>query len=217
MQHAANKIIDRKILITKFETMLYALPDDFIVYVESGSEQLSSSYKVTRSRKMFSTSSDPKRYRQLVSPTEMYNIIKHHLEYEINALKSLENSNNDTEQPSKDRLTELEEMTRILEDLKRPETRLQTLHRLQPRWTPRSDKEDDLYDEAVSFVARTQIADVTSIRDQLSIGSSHAESIVQRLEGEGLVSTLNSNALKRRVLITIDDLRKRKVSSKSSG
>ncbi|MGE5298689.1 MAG: DNA translocase FtsK [Acidobacteriota bacterium] len=215
MQYATNKIIDRKILITKFEIMLYALPDDFFVYVGTGGEQLSSSYKVTRSRKMFNISSDPKRYRQLVSPTEMYDIIKRHLEYEINALKSLENSNNDTGQHSKDRLNELEEMTRILEDLKRPETRLQTLHRLQPRWTPRSDKEDDLYDEAVSFVARTQITDVTSIRDQLSIGSSHAESIVQRLEGEGLVSTLNSNALKRRVLITTDDLRKRKESSKS--
>lgn len=197
--------------------MLYALPDDFIVYVDPVGKQTVNSYKVTRSRKMFSTSSDPERYRQLISPTEMYNIIKHHLEYERKALKSLGDNHNDTEQSSKDRLSELKRMTRILEDLKRPETRLQTLHRLQPRWTPRSDKEDDLYDEAVSFVARTQIADVTSIRDQLSIGSSHAESIVQRLEDEGLVSTLNNNALKRRVLITIDDLRKRNMSSKSSG
>lgn len=209
MQHAENKIIDRKILITKFEIMLYALPDDFIVYVEPGGTQPSSSYKVTRSKKMFDTSSDPERYRKLVSPIEMYNIIKHHLGYEIDALKSLENSNNYTEQPSKDRFTELEKMTRILEDLKRPETRLQTLHRLQPRWTPRSDKEDDLYDEAVSFVARTQIADVTSIRDQLSIGSAQAESIVQRLEDEGLVGTLKNGSLKRRVFITTDDIHKR--------
>lgn len=87
------------------------------------------------------------------------------------------------------------------------------LFNLQPRWTPRTNDEDELYDEAVSLVARTQIADTTFIRDQLSIGNTQAEAIVRRLEDEGLVGKLDNDALKRAILVSVDESYERKVKS----
>ena len=63
------------------------------------------------------------------------------------------------------------------------------------------------------MVARTRIADTTFIRDQLSIGNAQSEAIVRQLEDEGLVGRLSNGALKRAVLVSVDESYERKVKS----
>ncbi|GEM_PF-5090851 len=200
-----SKVLAARILVVKFEIMLYALPDDFIVYVDDNERPAAESYAVTRSRKAYELTGNSKRYARLVSPTEMYNIIKKHLNYETQQLEELEKSSNGLVQVKDKKLTRL---TTLLEQL-RKHTGANTLLELQPRYTRRSDDEEELYEEAVSLVARTQIADVTLIRDNLSIGHTQAEKLMQRLEGEELVSRLQNGALKRTVLVTVDDMDER--------
>jgi DNA segregation ATPase FtsK/SpoIIIE-like protein len=109
---------------------------------------------------------------------------KRHLEYERERLKGF---NIDITNLSDEHI---EQAAKVLKAVQDPHSRRQTLFNLQPRWTARTNDENELYDEAVSLVARTGIADTTFIRDQLSIGNSMAETIIQRLEDEGLVSRL---------------------------
>lgn len=203
-------ILKYRTLVAKFEIMLYALPDDFVVYVDDNGQFLDKDYfTVTRSRRAYEFSDNAKkRYRRLVSPMEMYNIIKRHLEYEKDRLKSLEGSCNEPVQ-IKDK--KLKRLTVILEQLR--EARSPGLLReLQPQWLRRSDNEEELYEEAVSLVARTQVADVTLIHDNLTIGQALASKLMQRLEDEGLVSTLSDRALRRTVFITVEDMQEREVA-----
>ncbi|NCU38350.1 hypothetical protein EOL96_04825 [Candidatus Saccharibacteria bacterium] len=200
-----RQALECKLLTIKFEVFLYNLPDDFTVYIGHDNKQLEKPYRTTRNRKHYETSSDPARYGKLLRPTEMYYVIKRHLEYERKHLKEF-----DIDMPS---LSDerIKQAAKVLKAVQDPRSRRQTLFNLQPRWTARTNDEDELYDEAVSLIARTGIADTTFIRDQLSIGNSQAEAIVRRLEDEELVSRLSNGALKRTVLVSVDESYKRKV------
>jgi len=202
-----RQVLDCKLYTIRFEVMLYSLPDDFTVYIDYDGKQLKKPYRVTRNRKQYELSSSPTRYSKLIRPAEMHNVIRRHLDYECERLKGFDI---DTDKLSNGRI---EQAAKVLEVVQDPRSRRQTLFNLQPRWTPRTNDNDELYDEAVSLVARTQIADTTFIRDQLSIGNSQAEAIVRRLEDEGLVGRLGNGALKRAVLVSIDESYERKVKS----
>lgn len=204
---AQKEILDLKIAAVKFEGMLYALPEYLVVHVDSSGNKLAESYMVTRNRKTYENPRVSHRYNQLVSSTTLYNIIKSHLEYVNRKLESLEREHGALE-VSSDKLTQ---MAQTLNALKNPRSRRQTLFMVNPPWVRMSDNENDIYEEALSLVARTQIADVTFIRDQLSIGNAWAERILKRLEDEEHVSRLSNKALKRTVLITIEDMDKREV------
>lgn len=206
----SRQVLDCKLYTIRFEVMLYSLPDDFTVYIDHDGKQLKKPYRVTRNRKQYELSSGSMRYSELIRPAEMYSIIKRHLEYERERLKVYDI---DTDKLSNERI---EQAAKILEAVQDPRSRRQTLFNLQPRWTPRTNDEGELYDEAVSLVARTRIADTTFIRDQLSIGNFQAEAIVQRLEDEELVGRLGNGALKRAVLVSIDESCERKVKSSAN-
>ena len=198
-----DQILAKRILVVRLEISLYALPDDFTVYVDDEQQPITGPYSVTRNRKAYEHSeASSGRHRQLVSSTGMYNIIKRHLDYERRQLEELEA---DYGEPVQLKDKKLIRYIGILERLCKS-TGTNVLLELQPRWIRRSDDEDDLYEEAVSLVARTQIADVTLIRDNLSIGQTQANTFMQRLEDEGLVSELTNPALKRTVFITVDDM-----------
>lgn len=205
-----DKILAGRTLVAKFEIMLYALPDDFVVYVDNGGQSLGKNYfTVTRSRRAYESSdSSRNRYRQLIGPTEMYDIIKRHLEYERGRLKSLEDS---SDEPVQIEDKKLKQLTVTLEELRKASGATLLLE-LQPRWLRRSDNEEELYEEAMSLVARTRVADVTLIRDNLTIGHALAAKLMKRLEDEGLVSALSKGALRRKVLITIEDMQNREVA-----
>lgn len=205
-----RQALECKLLTIKFEVLLYSLPDDFTVYIDHDNKLLKKPCRVTRNRKQYEISSNPTRYSELIRSTEMYYVIKRHLEYERERLKGFAV---DTAEISDERI---EQAAKILEEVQDSRSRRQTLFRLQPRWTPRTNDEDELYDEAVSLVARTQIADTTFIRDQLSIGNSQAEAIVQRLEDEGLVSALSDRDLRRTVLATVEDMQNREVTRRAT-
>ncbi len=198
-----NQILAKRILVAKFEIMLYALPDDFTVYVDDEQQPITGPYSVTRNRKAYEHSeASSGRYRQLVSSTGMYNIIKRHLSYEKRQLEKLEA---DYGEPLQIKDKKLTRYIGILERLRLAKGTA-TLLELQPRWIRRSDDDNELYEEAVSLVARTQIADATLIRDNLSIGQSQANRFIQRMEAEGLISELSKSALRRSVFITVDDM-----------
>lgn len=204
-----DKILTGRALVAKLEIRLYALPDYFMVYVDDNEQPLEKTYMVTRSRRIYEYFDDSrKRYRRLVSPTEMYNIIKRHLEYERRHLKNLEDS---SDEPVQIKDKKLKQLTVILEELRRASGTTLLLE-LQPRWLSRSDDEGELYEEAVSLVARTQVADVTLIRDNLTIGHTLAAKLMKRLEDEGLVSALSERALRRTVFITVEDMQNREVA-----
>lgn len=202
-----KELLDWKIVAVRLEGMLYVLPKDFIVRIGSDGSELAEPYMVTRNRKLYENPSNPDRYKELVSPTAMYSIIKRHLEHVRQKLDLLEQEYG-TLEVSSDKLTK---MTRTLKALKDPSSRRQTLFMVNPRWVCMSDNEDDLYEEALSLVARTQIVDTTFVRDQLSIGNGEAEQLIKQLEEDRFVSELGDNALKRKVFITVEDMDKREV------
>lgn len=202
-----RQALDCKLYTIRFEVMLYSLPDDFTVYIDRDGRQLEKPCRVTRNRRQYELSSSPTRYSELIRPAEMYRVIKRHLEYERERLKGFDI---DMAKLSDERT---KQAAKILEAVQDPHSRRQTLFNLQPRWTSRTKDEDELYDEAVSLVARTRIADTTFIRDQLSIGNAQAEAIVQRLEDENLVRRLSDGALKRTVLVSVDESYERRVKS----
>ena len=200
-----RQALDCKLHTIKLEVMLYSLPDYFTVHIDRDGKQLEKSRLVTRNRKQYELASGSTRYSELIRPTGMYYVIKRHLEYERERLNGFDI---DTAKLSNERI---EQAVKILKAVQDPRSRRQTLFDLQPRWTSRTTDEDELYDEAVSLVARTQIADTTFIRDQLSIGNAQAEAIVQQLEDEKLVGGLSNGALKRAVLVSVDESYERKV------
>jgi hypothetical protein len=57
-----------------------------------------------------------------------------------------------------ERATELDSLEKILAELDDPLRREDILHRMRPRYTQTQNTDDDLYEEAVSIIARTQIA-----------------------------------------------------------
>lgn len=205
-----NKILAGRTLVAKLEIMFYALPDDFVVYVDNSGQSLGKNYfTVTRSRRAYESSDSARnRYRQLISPTELHSIIKRHLEYERGRLKSLEDSSDESVQIEDKKLKRL---IVTLEELRKASGATLLLE-LQPRWLRRSDNEEELYEEAMSLVARTRVADVTLIRDNLTIGHALAAKLMKRLEDEGLVSVLSEGALRRTVLITVEDMQEREVA-----
>lgn len=201
-----DKILENRILTTRLEIMLYALPDDFIVVVDDDMHPLVEPYKVTRSRRAYEYSEKSReRYKWFVSPTEMYSIIRQHLEYSKLHLKKLEESYGGPIEIKDKSLAKLTVLLKSLRECKGATVMLE----LQPRYMWRSNDEEELYEEAMSLVARTQIADVTLIRDNLSIGQTLADKLMRRLEDEGLVSTLSEGALRRTVFVTVEDMQKR--------
>ena len=202
-----RQALDCRLHTIRLEVMLYSLPDDFTVYIDRDGKQLKKPRRVTRNRRQYELSSSPPRYSELIRPAEMYSVIKRHLEHEREHLKGFDI---DTAKLSNEHI---EQATKILKAVQDPRSRRQTLFNLQPRWTSRTTDEDELYDKAVSLVARTQIADTTFVRDQLSIGNAQAEAIVQRLEDEKLVGGLSNGTLKRAVLVSVDEPYERKVKS----
>lgn len=198
-----KSILEKRILVARLEISLYALLDDFTVYVNDEKQPIAEPYSVTRNRKTYEHSETSSgRYKQFVSPTGMYNVIKRHLSYEKRQLERLEADYGEALQIKDKKLIR---HIGILERLRTAKGTTMLLE-LQPRWIRRSDDEDELYEEAVSLVARTQIADTTLIRDNLSIGQTQANAFMQRLEDEGLVSELSKSALRRSVFITVDDM-----------
>ncbi len=193
-------ILEKRILLARLEISLYALPDDFTVYVDNEQQPLLEPHRVTRNRKAYEASSS--RYGQLVGPTGMYNIIKRHMKYETMQLWRLEASHG---KPVHIKDKKLTRYAAILSQLRAGRSKNMVLE-LQPRWLRRSDDEEELYEESVSLVARTQIADTTLIRDNLSIGQTQANVFMKRLEDEGLVSELTNPASNRTVFITVDDM-----------
>lgn len=198
-----KEILNWKTTAVRFEGMLYALPEYFYIGVDSGGNELAEPYRVTRSRKSYENPNS--KYKYLVSSTALYNIIKSHLGHVNRKLESLDQEHG-TLEASSDKLTQ---MTRTLEAIKNPSSRRHTLFMVNPRWVRTSHNEDDLYEEALSLVARTQIVDTTFVRDQLSIGNSEAEQLIKRLEADGFVSELGEKALKRKVFVTVEDMDKR--------
>ncbi|MEI6558099.1 MAG: DNA translocase FtsK [Rhodospirillaceae bacterium] len=69
-----------------------------------------------------------------------------------------------------------------------------------------SNSGDDLYDQAVALVAREQKVSVSFIQRCLSIGYNRSAKIVERMEGEGVVSGAN-HVGKREVLISAGNRR----------
>ena len=198
-----DKILEKRILVARFEISLYALLDDFTVYINDEHQPIAVPYSVTRNRKTYEHSeASSGQYKQFVSPTGMYNIIKRHLSYEKRQLEKLEA---DYGEPLQIKDKKLTRYIGILERLRLAKGTTILLE-LQPRWIRRSDDDNELYEEAVSLVARTQIADATLIRDNLSIGQSQANRFIQRMEAEGLISELSKSALRRSVFITVDDM-----------
>lgn len=200
-------ILEKRILLARLEISLYALPDDFTVYVDNEQQPLLEPHRVTRNRKAYEASSS--RYGQLVGPTGMYNIIKRHMKYETMQLWRLEASHGKPVHIKDEKLTRY---TVILSQLRVGRGKNMVLE-LQPRWVRRTNDEDELYEEAVSLVARTQIADVTLIRDNLSIGYTQADAFMKRMEADGLVSELSKSALTRSVFITAKDMDARETKS----
>ena len=196
-------ILEKRILLARLEISLYALPDDFTVYIDSEQRPLTKPHRVTRNRKSYEASSD--QYKQLVDPTGMYSVIKKHIKYETMQLWKAEAKYG---KPVYIKDRKLTRYTAILGQLRVGRSKNIILE-LQPRWVPRSYDEEDLYEEAVSLVARTQIADVTLIRDNLSIGQTLADKLMRRLEDEGLVSTLSDKGSRRAVFVTVDDMKNR--------
>lgn len=195
-----SDVLSRKALIAKFEIMMYALPDEFMVYVEESGKKIEDAYLVTRSRRAYESSSDHDRYKYLISPTEMRNIVKRHLHFEKQQLNYAHSSESDVN-------VHYSKLLATVEELRDPLSRRNAMFRLQPRWTRRTDSLDELYEEALSLVVRTQIADVTLVRDNLSIGQSQAEMIMKHLEDNGIISK-GDGIHKRTILIDEDGIKR---------
>lgn len=83
----------------------------------------------------------------------------------------------------------LESLEKILAGLDDPLSREDVLHRMRPRYTPTQTTDEDLYDEAVSMIARTQIASTSYLQHHLSIGYTKATMIMKRLEDNGIIGS----------------------------
>ena len=63
-----------------------------------------------------------------------------------------------------------------------------------------SDEDDELYDEAVSFVIESRRASISAVQRKLRIGYNRAARIIEAMEMAGLVSEMGSNG-SREVLV----------------
>ena len=63
-----------------------------------------------------------------------------------------------------------------------------------------SDEDDELYDEAVSFVIESRRASISAVQRKLRIGYNRAARIIEAMEMAGLVSEMSSNG-SREVLV----------------
>jgi S-DNA-T family DNA segregation ATPase FtsK/SpoIIIE len=63
-----------------------------------------------------------------------------------------------------------------------------------------SDENDELYDEAVSFVIESRRASISAVQRKLRIGYNRAARIIEAMEMAGLVSEMSSNG-SREVLV----------------
>ena len=67
-----------------------------------------------------------------------------------------------------------------------------------------SGEQDPLYDEAVSIVAKTKKASISSIQRKLKIGYNRSANIVEAMEQAGVVSAPSHNGSRE---VLIDDIR----------
>lgn len=102
-----------------------------------------------------------------------------------------------------ERASELDRFEKILTKLDDPLRREDVLHRMRPRYTQTQSTDDDLYEEAVSIIARTQIASTSYLQHHLSIGYTKATMIMKRLEDNGIVGS-GDGISKRTILINED-------------
>ena len=102
-----------------------------------------------------------------------------------------------------ERVSELDRLEKILAELDDPLRREDILHRMRPRYTQTQNTDDDLYEEAVSIIARTQIASTSYLQHHLSIGYTKATMIMKRLEDNGIVGS-GDGISKRTILINED-------------
>ncbi len=102
-----------------------------------------------------------------------------------------------------ERTQELDRLEKILDRLEDPLTREDTLHRMRPRYTQTQENDDDLYEEALSIIARTQIASTSFLQHHLSTGYTKASMLMNRLEDNGIISG-GDGINKRTVLINED-------------
>jgi S-DNA-T family DNA segregation ATPase FtsK/SpoIIIE len=63
-----------------------------------------------------------------------------------------------------------------------------------------SDSDDALYDEAVAFVLDSRRASISAVQRKLRIGYNRAARLIESMEAQGVVSTMNSNG-SREVLV----------------
>ena len=61
-------------------------------------------------------------------------------------------------------------------------------------------EKDELYDEAVAFVAQSRRASISAVQRKLRIGYNRAARIIETMEEAGLVSEMSSNG-SREVLV----------------
>lgn len=102
-----------------------------------------------------------------------------------------------------ERASELNRLEMILAELDDPLRREDVLHRMRPRYTQTQNTDDDLFEEAVSIIARTQIASTSYLQHHLSIGYTKATMIMKRLEDNGIVGS-GDGISKRTILINED-------------
>lgn len=106
-----------------------------------------------------------------------------------------------------ERTQKLDHLEKLLTQLEDPLTREDTLHRMRPRFTQTQDNDDDLYEEALSMIARTQIASTSFLQHHLSIGYTKASMVMSRLEDNGIISG-GDGVNKRMIFINQDGSRR---------
>ena len=102
-----------------------------------------------------------------------------------------------------ERAIELDRLEKILVQLEDPLLREDMLHRMHRRYTPVQDTDNDLYDDAVSLIARTQTASTSFLQHHLDIGYTKVTLLMKRLEENGIISE-GREMQKRTIYITPD-------------
>lgn len=63
-----------------------------------------------------------------------------------------------------------------------------------------SEENDPLYDEAVAFVRESQRASVSAVQRKLKLGYNRAARMIERMEQDGIVTSMNSNGAREVIL-----------------
>ena len=106
-----------------------------------------------------------------------------------------------------ERTQELDHLEKLLTQLDDPLTREDTLHRMRPRFTQTQENDDDLYKEALSMIAITQIASTSFLQHHLSTGYTKASMLMNRLEDDGIIS--GGDGINKRIIFINEDGSKR--------